>query len=295
MLLCILTFVRDALAANNDSSNVQSVRSDDVSFRSWLLQHGELIIGAYLSALVLLAYPASLIVLRTQLAYDYGFGYWTALYAASLVPKTFVIGKVPLLIWTSLGTSIAVWAWVMFGWGWKPFARTLHRLPGDPFGFNGPDQIRNWRKIPGGQMLVYILRYTQLTVPLILPLVIVMPFRLFSWFGLGVYIAYLSLCFLGAFVAEPLVNRFYEDRSERRLYAVTVVAFIFGFLAAIPLASVEDPGLQTIEIGSGDELREVVLLSNSNGYWHVINHNQTIVSIPDHEAGTVRVIEGTGN
>jgi hypothetical protein len=235
-----------AVATNSASNDDGSVGTDEFSFRVWLLEHSQLIVGGYLSALVLLAYPASLIVLWTQLAHTYGFGYWTALYAASLVPKTFVIGKVPLLIWTSLATSIAVWAWAEYGWGWKS---TFHNLPGKPT----------------------MLRSTQLLVPFLLPQVVIFPAFPFSLFGLGVYLAYLSLCLVGAYIAAPLLTSITDDPATGRFYAGIVVVFIWALLAAVPLAGVEPPGLQMVKMGSGEDKREAALLSNSNGYWHVIN------------------------
>ena len=278
------------MAADSNPNNVQSGGSEDVSFRtlfledfrSWLSEHKGLIVGGYLSALVLLAYPAAFIILWLQLAHHYGFGYWTALYAASLVPKTFMIGKVPLLIGVSLATSGIVGAWTMFGWGWKFYSPIF--LPDDLSWFHG-------NKVTAGKVMVYLFRVTQLMLPLMVPLMI-SPSLPFSWFGLGVYLAYVSLCILGAFFAAPLPNRAHEDQSGRQFYGHIVGVFIWSVLAAIPLVGLLAPGLQTVELGSGDDKREVSLLSNANGYWHIINHDQTITSIPDDEAGTVRVIQG---
>ena len=274
----------------SNPNHAQSGGSDDVSFRtlfledfrSWLFEHKELIVGGYLSALVLLAYPAAFVILWMQLAHHYGFGYGTALYAASLVPTTFVFGKVPLLIVMSLAANAAVGVWTMFGWGWKVFSPIF--LPDDSPGFRG-------YKVTLGKVAFYYFRFAQLMMPFMVPLLFFSMFP-FSWFALGVYLAFLSLCLVGAFFAAPLPTRVHDDQSARRFYVVVVVAFIWSVLAAIPLAGLLAPGLQTVELGSGDDKRKVALLSNANGYWHVIDHDRTITSIPDDEAGTVRVLQG---
>lgn len=44
--------------------------------------------------------------------------------------------------------------------------------------------------------MIYLFRVTQLMLPLMVPLMI-SPSLPFSWFGLGVYLAYVFLCILG--------------------------------------------------------------------------------------------------
>ncbi len=284
------------VAADSNPNNVQSGGSEDVSFRtlfledfrSWLSEHKGLIVGGYLSALILLAYPAAFIILWMQLAHHYGFGYWTALHAASLVPKIFVIGNVPSLIWISaLVTNTAIMTWTMFGWGWKFYSHIFQ--PDDFSGFQGNKVTVAMRKV-----MFHSFRYSQLMIPFFYPLLfalVFVPSFPVSWSGLAVYLTYLFFCLLGAFFAAPLPNRGREDRSGRQIYVSIVMAFSWSMLAAVPLAGLQAPGLPTVELGSGDDKRKVSLLSNANGYWNVIDQDQTVTSIPDDEAGTVRVIQ----
>lgn len=254
----------------------------DGGFREWLLERPDLLLGAYLSALVVLAYPVSLVTLWIQLAGFYGFDYWMALYAASLVPATFVVGKIITVVFFSFITSTVVWYWCMYLWGYRAFHRAGYSIPGNPLGLEDPDKPEGGNTTTIGQSVFSMQRFTAIGLTLTTP-TLLFPLLLaqLSWFNTGVYAAYLLLVVLGSFIGVPLLAGALEDESSQKLYKARVVLFTVSVLAAVPLAGLGSPALPTAELDSGERSQTVSLLSHSAGYWHVIDQNSAIVHIPD--------------
>lgn len=278
------------MAENKNCNEPKSEKDSDSLLREWLLERSDLLLGAILSALAILAYPASLVTLEVQLAGYYGFGYWTALYIASSVPATLVIGKIGTVFLCSLFSVYAVWNLCVFGFGYKAYQRAAYNEPGNPFGLEDPDKPKRRDVTTFGQLSFTYSRIGVIGLALLIPNILFPSFVPDSWFNLAVYLAFLLLSLLGAYLSTPVVARAFQQNSRRLMYRGMVIVYAASVLAAVPLAGLGSPALPTAEMDLGGQEQTVSLLSHSDGYWHVIDQDKAIVHIPDDDVeGTVKV------
>ena len=279
------------MVENKGRNEPEPIKPSYGSFREWVLERSELLLGAYFSALVVLAYPASLVTLWIQLASYYRFEYWTALYAASSVPITLVVGKVVLIALYSLLANVAVWNLCLFVFGYRPLHKAIYNTSGNPYGLEHPDEQTNRRETTVGQLWFWSQRILAIIAVFVVIPSLVLPSSIFaSWFELGIYLAYLLLVFLGAYISVPVVVASMEMDSRHKFYQGVAVVFAVSILAAVPLAGSGSPSLPTVEMNLSGQKQTVAVLSHSDGYWHVINQNEDIVHIPaDEVEGVVRV------
>jgi hypothetical protein len=260
------------------------------TFRDWLLGSSGIVVAGHLTALAVLAYPAGLITLWIQLTGYYGFDYWTALHAASLVPTTVVVGKIATVFCFSMLTNAVVFGWSIRVWGYKEFHRGLYNIAGNPLGLEDPDNPIGGGKTTLGQYMFSMERFLAIGITLLLPTMIFPLFVPTTWFNVGILVAFMLLVIAGSYATTPLVLKAAEQESRPKLYKGIVVAYAAAVLAAVPLAGLGSPALQTVEITSEGQKREVAVLAHADGYWHVIDHNNTLTYMPDDEVeGSVTI------
>jgi hypothetical protein len=267
-------------------------------------------LAGFVAALIPLAYPAGLIALWIQLSNQFDYGLWRALYAASLARSAVVVGKVPFIVALSfLSALVPMWAWYAY-------ARIKVK---DDLDANKQRERRKSRIILFFARKSWIILFFKLYAVLILLglvislLIAAMPkddIPGILSFLTGRWTFLLLFFFLSFTVAEVVfggVIFFLKGLQEGKekgweaargsLYLGLATVYAGSVAAGVCLAGLQSPSLPTTELtldgpNGTENVVRVGILSNSNGYWYVVNYceNDDFLAVPNTKVEEVDTI-----
>jgi uncharacterized protein YjbI with pentapeptide repeats len=234
-------------------------------------------LAGFIAALIPLAYPAGLIALWIQVTNYFDYGLWKALYAASLAQSAIVVGKVTFIVaFSFLSALVPMWAW---------YAYARAKVKDDFHDEDHSKRRKQWvNRIFMGYAVLLLLGCIVSLLLAEMPKDDI-PDKLSLLTGRWTF--WLILLFLVITVAEVVFGGviFFlrgiqeEEWKDARgpLYLGLAVVYVGSLAAGVCLAGLQSPSLPTTVLtlgepeGKGKEVR-VGILSNSNGYWYVVNY-----------------------
>jgi hypothetical protein len=250
-------------------------------------------LAAIITALAALTYVLGIVALWIPIARAYTGDYSTALYAASLVPRTVVIGQGvrswfgPALYITILFSVLSV-LWFSLG----SFLQESFR--------------KWWLPIWSSGVIVYMTLAALLAYELHLDLSPHKPWRemhgatltwtIVSW---ALYFSGLAGVFAYAWRKEGGRDRLLRKPDREAIFhpkawiaglRYATLVFLVVMIASIPADAAKDPPLPTVAISGASE-REMggYLLAHSDATWYILNREGLLMAIPDDEIEAVRI------
>lgn len=263
------------------------------------------LIAGYVGVLAVLTYPIGFLTTTLQLMSDFGYGFSEAAYATYLMPAPVVATTIFTVLFFSLFSLTATGGWATVVWQtkarWEKFLDYA--------------DLKDWaREALSSRTARLTQRYALLVLALLIPTA---ELSLASTTDYFIYAGYVVLSAMGGLIGGRLMSKEIEDDERRRsqmndvdsyrsymmtyyerrvrLYGAIAVTWVGAVVAAVCLSGLWPSSLTKVELGSESASHEVNLLSHRDGYWHVIDHNGDVVSVPNAEAGAVRVIEKAGS
>lgn len=230
----------------------------------------QLVIG-FVGLLALLSYPVGLVTLWVQVRSEFGYDGWSALYLASLVPKTMVIAKTATFLSTLLpalalvGGSSYIFSY-LFQRRLRGVILSLTVLLGLIY-----LSIEGYGLYEFGSDGALTLHTFELTVYAVAPCLSLLT----------------GLLIGGRAVQMPA--RHWSGRDAVALYTAAIL--ISGVLAGL-----RELHLPKVTLDSGEHQTEVSIFAHSNGYWHVLCQKGVMdrTICPEGSKGAVRAVADEG-
>jgi hypothetical protein len=263
------------------------------------------VIGAlagFVASLIPLAYPAGLITLWIQMSNEFRYGFWRALYAASLAPSAVVVGKVTwVLLFAWLSALIPMWFWYAY-------ARASVKAKADEKKEGARDKEREKReervrkRLKRFKLGILIL-FGAYPIMLVLlwwymrPLPIPGADRGIFWLlSLFLVFTVAEVVLGGAFFLRGLQEEGWEA-ARGPLYLGLAIVYAASIAAGVCLAGLQSPSLPTAlftleETDGTESVIRVEILSNSSGYWYVVDHcnDDNFTAIPSSRVEAVNTV-----